>query len=493
MKIIRLWKQYFPVVGETIELVICDAFGHTIHATVNDDLVVRFYPILKEGNSLMILNFNVRPSVGAYQTTKHPYKIVFSSKTRVLVSELLPCQLTGFHPVAFSDILDEVVRFSSLDIISVNGKDIHKCPYSSGINDQRVTIILWGDNAVVVSDVLHYSINRAWICVVRFGKISVCQCKHYILYNTEERSVSNVCNISDIAFNPDMDKVESFWKLLPEVDITLEHMELKPLCLVSDIADKIDFFVDTSTKTITQVLDTTQVQMYIITCTIAEIDTDKGWYDMSCKVCEKEVLNVSTDWCAGHADNLNIQKHYYCMNCVTYSPKHDIRYMLNLVVLDNTGVNNFILLDNLAQQLCGLPCIELTGGNTAEIQGRPLPAVLTKLVGKTYFFKINIDVPNYLYKHEPFKILNIITCTDMIYELQVNHSPMGSTSKLYGSLNHVLCNSITPAKRHGSPYLLEDANSLEMNSVTKGSCSMNCVKRRPCSVRIQRMKSHKLG
>ncbi|KAF8048620.1 hypothetical protein N665_2454s0001, partial [Sinapis alba] len=374
-KIIRLWKQYFPVVGETIQLVICDAFGHTIHATVNDVLVARSYPILKEGNSLMILNFNVRPSVGSYQTTKHPHKIVFSSKTRVRVSELLPRQLTGFHLV--------VVRFSSLDIISVNGKDTH--------NDQRVTIILWGDNAVV------------------------------------ERSVSNVCNISDIAFNPDMDKVESFWKLLPEVDIILEHMELKPLCLVSDIADKIDFFVDTSRKTITQVLDTTQVQMCIITCTIAEIGTDKGWYDMSCKVCGKEVLNVSNDWCVGHADNLNIQNHYYCVNCVNYSPKHDIRL----------------------------------------IQGRPLPAVLTKLVGKTYFFKIKIDVPNYLYKHEPFKILNIITSTDMIYELQVNHSPMDNESTNYRGI-----------PRCGSLYLLEDANSLEMNCVTKGSCSVRVKKKK---------------
>ncbi|KAF8096353.1 hypothetical protein N665_0311s0006, partial [Sinapis alba] len=390
MKIIRLWKQYFPVVGETIELVICDAFGHTIHATVNDDLVARFYPILKEGNSLMILNFNVRPSVGAYQTTKHPYKIVFSSKTRVLVSELLPCQLNGFHPVYCP---------FSLDIISVNGKDIHN-----------------------------------------------------------GSSVSNVCNISDISFNPDMDKVESFWKLLPEVDITLEHMESIPLCLVSDNVDKIDFFVDTSRKTITQVLDTTQVQMYIITCTIAEIDTDKGWYDMSCKVCEKEVLNVSNNWCAGHADNLNIQKHYYCMNCVTYSPKHDI---------------SFILLDNLAQQLCGLPCIELTSGNTAEIQGRPFPAVLTKLVGKTYVFKINTDVPNYLYKHEPFTVLNIITSTDMIYQLQVNHSPMDNESTNYRGI----------PRQHGSPYSLEDTNSLEMNSVTKGSCS----------VRIKKKKTHISG
>lgn len=42
--------------------------------------------------------------------------------------------------------------------------------------------------------------------------------------------------------------------------------------------------------------------------------------------------------------------------------------MLNLVVLYNTGVTNFLLLENLAQQLLGQPCIALTGGgNTAVV------------------------------------------------------------------------------------------------------------------------------
>ncbi|XP_048599479.1 uncharacterized protein LOC125579429 [Brassica napus] len=316
--------------------------------------------------------------------------------------------------------------------------------------DQRLTIVLWGDNAEVVSDVLHYSINysinRALICVVRFGKISVCQ---------SERSVSNVYNISDIALNPDMDEVEAFLKL-------------------------------------DQLSEIVQVQMCIITCTIAAIDTDKRWYYLSCKVCGNEILKVSDDGSAGGADDLNTFHNYYCVKCKTYSPKPDTRYMLNLVVLYNTGVTNFLLLENLAQQLLGQPCIALTGGgNTAVIQGRPLPAVLTKLVGKTYVFKINIDKDNYPYTHEPFKVLKIITSTDMIYELAVNHShvytgstncraissqlypPEGSTSKLCGSYNHVLADYLTPAKRRGSPFSLDVAESLEMNCVTKGSCSVD--------------------
>ncbi|KAF8080239.1 hypothetical protein N665_0963s0004 [Sinapis alba] len=405
-KIIRMWKQYSPVVGETIELVLCDSFLNTIHASVSKYLVKRFEPVLKEEYSKIIINFAVTPSVGAYRITKHAHKIAFKSTTRVRVSELLPCQLTGFQPI--------VVGFSNLEIISVNGKDTHKLSLQlKNQVDQRVTVVLW-------------------------GKYADC--------------VSNVYNISDISINPYMDEVEAFLKLLQNDDLTLEFTNSKPLCLVLDISEKNYFFVDTPKKTITEVLGPTKVQMCIIMCTIAAIDTDKGWYYLSCKVYGNEILTVSNDWSAGGADDLNIFPNYYCVKCKTYSPKRDTRL--------------FFLFDKLAQQLIGLPCTALTSGNTAEIEGRALPAVLTELVGKTYVFKINIDKGNYLCKHETFKVLKIITITDN-YEVAVNHSPM-----CIGSTNYRLI----PRKR-GSPFL-DVAQSLEMNCVTKGSCSVRIKKER---------------
>ncbi|KAF3610696.1 hypothetical protein DY000_02048574 [Brassica cretica] len=125
-KIVRAWKQYSPVVGESIELVLCDSFGDTIHATINKDFVARYDRIMQEG-------------------------------------------------------------------------------------DHRLTIVVWGKHAEVLSDALRLGISRALICVVRFGKISVCQ---------SERTVSNVYNISDITLHPDMDDVEAFLKLLQRRQIT---------------------------------------------------------------------------------------------------------------------------------------------------------------------------------------------------------------------------------------------------------------------------------
>ena len=74
-----------------------------------------------------------------------------------------------------------------------------------------------------------------------------------------------------------------------------------------------------------QLSEIVQVQMCIITCTIAAIDTDKWWYYLSCKVCGNEILKASDDGSAGGADDLNTFHNYYCVKCKTYSPKPDTR------------------------------------------------------------------------------------------------------------------------------------------------------------------------
>lgn len=45
-----------------------------------------------------------------------------------------------------------------------------------------------------------------------------------------------------------------------------------------------------------------------------------------------------------------------------------------------------------------------------------LPPPINNLVGKTFLFKIGIERENYLYKHEIYKVLKIISDTQMITE-----------------------------------------------------------------------------
>ncbi|KAF8104428.1 hypothetical protein N665_0172s0059 [Sinapis alba] len=105
IKIIHRWTQYSPILGETIELVLCDQLEDMIHATIDKELVARFDPYFREGYSRVITNFVLTPPIGAYRVTRHAYKIKFLSTTHSYYSEPLPTRLTGFQPVDFTEIL----------------------------------------------------------------------------------------------------------------------------------------------------------------------------------------------------------------------------------------------------------------------------------------------------------------------------------------------------------------------------------------------------
>ncbi|CAF1932494.1 BnaC05g33080D [Brassica napus] len=64
-----------------------------------------------------------------------------------------------------------------------------------------------------------------------------------------------------------------------------------------------------------------QVEKCIIMASIAAIESDMGWYYLSCKVCAKKVLTVPNDT-IDDDDEDNVVSHiYYCPKCKTYTPK----------------------------------------------------------------------------------------------------------------------------------------------------------------------------
>ncbi|KAF2551537.1 hypothetical protein F2Q68_00035097 [Brassica cretica] len=127
-------------------------------------------------------------------------------------------------------------------------------------------------------------------------------------------------------------------------------------------------------------------------CTIAAIESDMGWYYLSCKVCSKKVLNVPNDNIDEQGDEDEMGFHYYCVKCKVKNPRLMPRYKLHLVVLDNTGNSKFLLFDAIAMQILNHLCNELTGSNFEEMQDpEDILLALKDLVGKNYLFKIGIE------------------------------------------------------------------------------------------------------
>ncbi|CAF1933661.1 hypothetical protein HID58_067967 [Brassica napus] len=475
VKIIRLWRQYFAGDIESIEMVLLDSNGDMIHATVNDDVVPIFESFLEEGDSKIFINFSLSQSCGSYRLTKYPYKIWLQATTRVGFCDDLPYRLTGFTPVNFREILDgslspeylidiigQIVEVTHVEIVSLSGKDTEKISLElKNEEDVRLPLVVWGKVALDLSEAIQLLSDRTLICVMKFGKIKIWK---------DERSVCNAYNVSDISLNPSIQEVETFAKLLPKENISLEIVQSKPFSMVSMMSEEEDYFVQTPQKTISDILETRKVERCFVRCTIAAIDNDMGWYYIICKVCGTKLDMLHNNVHPGRTYELDVRCMLYCTKCKMLNPKLKLRYKLHLVVLDNTGHTKLLVLDNIALQLLHQPCFHPTTHITSEIlEPNVLRTALKNLVGKTYLFKIIIDEVNYQYEDDTFKVQKIITSPYMMNEFDVSSYPKGGSNMFYpdfsngpedpegsmllagGSSVDSESNVKTPAKREGSP------------------------------------------
>lgn len=70
----------------------------------------------------------------------------------------------------------------------------------------------------------------------------------------------------------------------------------------------------------------------IVMCTIAAIDSDMGWYYLSCKVCSKKVVEMPNDTLNDEDDETELIFGYYCPKC-NYNPKLLPRFYIFIKIL----------------------------------------------------------------------------------------------------------------------------------------------------------------
>ncbi|CAN7014591.1 unnamed protein product [Brassica oleracea var. botrytis] len=508
VKIIHLWRQYSAGDIDSIEMVLIDSNGDTIQATVNEDvvpifesfleegdskifinfslsqayimgqivegvkihasvmkdLVTKFDPFLSQGSSKIFINFSVGHSYGSYRTTKHPYKISFLETTRVRSCES-PIEVSGFDPATYSDIRDgslnsdylvdvigQIVEVSPIEVVTVNGKDTNKISLElRNSNDERLQTVLWGVFATDVMEAIQMRRNHAIIFLIHLFTL------------TDERSISNAYNVSDVSLNPPMVEVDDFIAVLPKDELVLPIVDPKPLSICCGVSQKDDFFVHTPRKTISQLSDARHVEKCIVMCTIAAIDSDMGWYYLSCKVCAKKVLNVPNDFDEDGNDDDPILFAYYCPKCKVSNPKLLPRYKLHLTVLDSTGNSKFLLFDNLAIQLLHQPCTELVGPNADEIEEpAAIPLALNNLIGKTFIITNHDIITEFQTIVYPKKPSVTYTCDNSILSDATEGSVMVSDE----SSQECEPTDLTPAKRRGTLFDNLEA-AVDQNSLTR--------------------------
>ncbi|CAN6873376.1 unnamed protein product [Brassica oleracea] len=274
VKIIRLWRQYSAGDIDSIEMVLIDSNGDTIHATVNEDVVPIFESFLEEDGTL--------------------------------------------SPEYLIDIMGQIVEVTHVEIVSLNGKDTEKISLLlKNEEDVRLPLVVWGKVALDLSEAIQLLSDRTLICVMKFVKIKVWK---------DERSVCNAYNVSAVSLNPFIEEVEAFAKLLPKENISLAIVQSKRLSMVSMMSEEEDYFVKTPQKTISDILETRKVERCYLRCTIAAIDNDMGWYYISCKVCGTKLDMLHNNVHPGETYELDVRCMLYCTKCKMLNPKLKLRY-----------------------------------------------------------------------------------------------------------------------------------------------------------------------
>ncbi|KAK2397862.1 replication factor A protein [Trifolium repens] len=102
-----MWKApgfLNPSETNSLEMVLIDAKGGKIHASVRKHLLQMFESKIDEGQVYQISNFSVVTQSGLYRTTLHPYKIAFHSKTQLISCEACDIPDLGLSLVNVAEI-----------------------------------------------------------------------------------------------------------------------------------------------------------------------------------------------------------------------------------------------------------------------------------------------------------------------------------------------------------------------------------------------------
>ncbi|XP_074315290.1 uncharacterized protein LOC141651477 [Silene latifolia] len=121
VRVVCLWKrENHRNKGEIygIEMILVDAEGDTIQASISKSMLYKFKSRVTEGRTYRLGKFTVADNVGYMTGTKNPLRIWFEYSTFAIETNDEHIPKYGFQFTSFADIIHENVKLDSyLDII----------------------------------------------------------------------------------------------------------------------------------------------------------------------------------------------------------------------------------------------------------------------------------------------------------------------------------------------------------------------------------------
>ncbi|CAF1705000.1 unnamed protein product, partial [Brassica napus] len=341
VKVLHAWKQYIQSV-ETMEFVLADDTGQKIHATCK-----RTYIESKGKDS--------------YDNT---WKMVFNQNTVITrsnhVNDELYLNLTDFQSV-LSGTLDENFLIDVLG--QVMDYNITNHLFTTIRNDSRLPYCIWGN----LAEELHSAINqeaRMVTTLLRFAKLGRFR---------GELQISNAFDASQMIINPSIAEAEAFKELINDDDKTLTSFQSNEDSQEdnnkqgdqSEKRGQRDKWLLFPTKSIQEMITSTQVDRCLVRCTVYAIDMDWSWYYFGCKACNKRVIKTGTK--VKKLNGKEITTHIWW--CETFRDsvfEVSPRFWLHLMVSDDTGVSKIMILDKVANGIVAESPEKLLNGSWDE-------------------------------------------------------------------------------------------------------------------------------
>ncbi|KAF3522456.1 hypothetical protein F2Q69_00046391 [Brassica cretica] len=157
------------------------------------------------------------------------------------------------------------------------------------------------------------------------------------------------------------------------------------------------------TKSIQEMITSTQVHRCLVRCTVYAIDMDWSWYYFGCKAC-KRVIKTGTK--VKKLNGKEITTHiWWCETCKDSVFDVSPRFWLHLMVSDDTGVSKIMILDKVANGIVAESPEKLLNGSWDELEDPTLiPDCVTDLIGKNFTFGVYVEKENVAYGSEIYKV-----------------------------------------------------------------------------------------
>ncbi|XP_018487788.2 uncharacterized protein LOC108858337 [Raphanus sativus] len=388
-------------------------------------------------------------------------------------SEIESCEAK--NQVFLIDVIGKVHDLQDVQTVRVFGEDRKRVQFRLvDTEGNSLPCCLWGTYAELLEPFCETAKDQTIICLIRFAKIKEFR---------GEMQITNAFDASRVFLNP----------VIPEVMDLTERLSISDLsvAVVEKSSGKKDGkrivydWNNAEIKSISEIMDSTQVDYCKIVCTIEAIDTDWAWFYFGCNRHQKRVNKLpNVDYATMTKKDKPLFRCEICRSNITnVGPK----YKLHLVVKDDSGTCTAMLLGSVGKSIVGVDAEDLWDGSYEEIEDPEiLPEPVLSLVGKSFCFGVSITSDNVTNGSETFVVLEVCS-GDKVYSID-SHSL---------STSDMVTNSSTMSS--GSVMMLDQVSSDECPTpITKRKedlsdlQDLSSASKKPCS-KIIKQENNKSG